>query len=425
MRLSVDPSLRFNLFLAISAIAIPLSLFSAKALVPLLVLLWLSAPRLKPVRPGAIAFVTLALIGWALLESFRMAVVPRALLLWGQMVLLVIFGSACLGTFSGLEDDQKRRFAWVITGSVVLTLLLSVVDLLGNDILTRSFRAVFTSGTKKPEINMLNRGACFLSLAIWPAMLGVARLWPQRLYLPPLLWGVAFAVLSQLESMSATLAILAGTIAFVWVKFTRSPWNYAVAAGVGLVMLFTPLAMLQLDPEGITASRPSLPASTVHRLHIWKFASHKALENPVLGLGFNASPFIMEARRNIVVNGREVPGSEYIPGHPHNSILQLWLELGFPGVLLYTLLAMLIFTGILRDKRFSPSAQAAFTAVLVGYAIIGMTAFGIWQQWWMAAGFFAAIFTRALGYLPSSALASAQKDAISSDSGRRVGSMPA
>ena len=70
----------------------------------------------------------------------------------------------------------------------------------------------------------------------------------------------------------------------------------------------------------------------LHRLIIWSYVKKKILEKPIIGNGFSSRNIANET----LITER---GTNYqlIPLHPHNSILQIWLELGIIGLFLFFL----------------------------------------------------------------------------------------
>ena len=72
-----------------------------------------------------------------------------------------------------------------------------------------------------------------------------------------------------------------------------------------------------------------------------------------------------------------------MPLHPHNLVLQMWLELGVPGALLLCVLIILI----LR-RLTGPSLGRGMAALACGQFIAGLTvyvmSYGAWQSWWIA-----------------------------------------
>jgi O-antigen ligase len=110
---------------------------------------------------------------------------------------------------------------------------------------------------------------------------------------------------------------------------------------------------------------------------VWEFAAEKALARPLLGWGLEAS--------RAVPGGQERPpvGYAYMPLHPHNAALQIWLELGFPGAALAALVMALLGTAAASAPRANLCA-AATTGTLVAFAMVAFTAYGAWQSWWIA-----------------------------------------
>ena len=73
-----------------------------------------------------------------------------------------------------------------------------------------------------------------------------------------------------------------------------------------------------------------------------------------------------------------------IPLHPHNSILQVWLELGVLGIFLFYIFLYNIINQIYEIKKIN-SKYAAFSLVsLFQIFLIGQFSYGFWQTWWIS-----------------------------------------
>ena len=73
-----------------------------------------------------------------------------------------------------------------------------------------------------------------------------------------------------------------------------------------------------------------------------------------------------------------------IPLHPHNSILQLSLELGVIGIILFYIILSNIVNKIYEIKKIN-SKYAAFSLVsLFQIFLIGQFSYGFWQTWWVS-----------------------------------------
>ena len=119
----------------------------------------------------------------------------------------------------------------------------------------------------------------------------------------------------------------------------------------------------------------SLNPSWAHRLGIWTFTSEVVAENPILGVGLRGSRYLGEGQ---LIAGM---GASVMSLHPHNAALQVWLELGFVGVLLVIAICL----GIARLLWRMCHARlfiAMSCASLGTFVMIGLLSFGLWQTWW-------------------------------------------
>ena len=134
-----------------------------------------------------------------------------------------------------------------------------------------------------------------------------------------------------------------------------------------------------------------VPTSAEHRIGIWKFTSDKVLENPILGWGMNASKNIPGGKSYLFAED----GAQYgraLPLHPHNVLLQIWLELGLIGIVLFVILcAFIIMISVNRlVLRFESAMMFGQFITILG---ISNLSFGMWQAWWLAAIWLSISFT--------------------------------
>jgi O-antigen ligase len=119
---------------------------------------------------------------------------------------------------------------------------------------------------------------------------------------------------------------------------------------------------------------------------IWNFAGMKATENTLKGYGFYNSRDIAGGKDAIPLNNQSTPvGWVNLPNHPHNGMLQMWLELGLVGLSLYVLLIVASLSWMLKYVQ-STLQRAVMVAMLVTYLGVSLLAFNIWQEWWIATG---------------------------------------
>ena len=124
----------------------------------------------------------------------------------------------------------------------------------------------------------------------------------------------------------------------------------------------------------------STASKKLHRLMIWSYVKEKILEKPLIGHGFFSSRNIANKMRNTQ------RGTKYqlIPLHPHNSILQIWLELGFLGVIIFFSFIKYILDKIFYYVQINRSVATIAFMTFFQVFILGQISFGFWQSWWLA-----------------------------------------
>jgi O-antigen ligase len=368
----------------ILAIGTPLCLaFGDRGFAPVLaaaglLTLGLSSPP-RAYWPGLLMLV--GLVGWAAVTTFwspaqnvRAYDTYKDVQRLTQMHLafqLLLCGSfvVCAAT---LRDQIAQRFLHIVSVGVLVGISFLYVEMLSQGQIYRAAQ-VFVHETVPPDIAVRNlaQGGFVLAILAWP--LGTS------LYLRGWKFAAlaifAFVPLSTIFfrgfASTAGLALSIPVFLLVW-RFGR-PIVMAMAVVVVLYFVATPWLFLLLPREDeIVVLGHSLPPSWNARLEIWEFVSRKLIEHPILGWGLDAS--------------RSFPGA--VPLHPHDTPLQLWFELGVPGVLLgggfWTWLCWQI-GGLVQRSRL---AGALCAAVMTTYLAIGAVGFGLWQEWWLCVGAF-------------------------------------
>jgi len=144
---------------------------------------------------------------------------------------------------------------------------------------------------------------------------------------------------SLIGYITGIVAILIGLIGWLAVFVFRRK----ALISLGVVLAINALALPFLINETkdfeikITNNIP-LPNSAVHRIKIWEFVAKKISERPLLGWGMNSSKHFSDGKNMVYTVSGEYLG-EALPLHPHNTILQIWVELGLPGILIFLCLA--------------------------------------------------------------------------------------
>ena len=180
---------------------------------------------------------------------------------------------------------------------------------------------------------------------------------------------------------TATVAMIMAVVGIALGTFLHRIGPNARAVVMMVFVLVTPSALMSIPSNFAESSvledamRPvsfvsGFDRSIKNRLQIWAFVVDRANERPLVGWGLDASRRIPGAHIKTSL------GEEWLPRHPHNAILQVWLELGVPGVIL---LAMIVGYAAMLPRREPDSAKVA--AVRSGMIMFTMTvaclAFGV------------------------------------------------
>ncbi|MBI4184334.1 MAG: O-antigen ligase family protein [Proteobacteria bacterium] len=382
------------------ALAAPaLAVLAPLALTPLLVVLALgvlaaAVARGGPwPRPPLVAFVPLAgLLLWGA-PSALWSLHPSASL-WLAFTLSVISlsGAILLAALAGLSPPARGRVSRAFLLGAGLGLALLAVEILANAPVLRflSFGPEGFGGPPRSHLGLVNRGVSLFSIWVWPFALLLWRRRGWRVAAPVLLALLALAL--QGESATARLALLAGALAFALVRLAPVPMLRSLAILLVAVVAAAPLvARLLPPPLALAEAVPSLPNSAYHRLLIWEFTGNRIAERPLLGWGLDSARAIpggkAEVFTDVTIPGRAAPlrgHDPLLPLHPHNGVLQLWLELGAVGAAAGALLLVLVCRALWRRAE-EPTPTALGAATLAAALVVVSSSFGLWQNWWVSA----------------------------------------
>lgn len=215
----------------------------------------------------------------------------------------------------------------------------------------------------------------------------------------------AYQIGSRTAAYGTVLALMLGGIYHLLGRF-RIRITIALLAISFLMPVW--ISLSGISPKDISAelSRSSSSAiSIVYRMHIWDFTIDKITEKPLLGWGAGASKRLGTDEQGILADPKFGRLGEAIPVHPHNGILQVWLEYGLLGaVASFLLVARILILADNHVTRAGPRIWLYSTFALLA-CFIGFN-FSISSSWWLSSiAAFAAIgmtFINASGQRPAS-----------------------
>jgi O-antigen ligase len=330
------------------------------------------------------AFAWMLAMAALMAVSALWAINPDAALERAAKTAVLLFSGALLFSVSPtMSADSFRRF---FPCAMVVTAALLFIDLYFDLPIFRIFHPNEHSLHSVGNYSGLNRSVVFFTLCLFPALACLRG----RMKTPI---GIAFAVLTALvlfktDSQSAQVAAAGGLFLYgLFQKKIKAAW-ICLFAGLAAAMLAMPWIVqwgfqnfaaysAQHAEEGTVLYRTYAAV----RLEIWDFVARKALQNPLIGFGADATEFLKFDTARLYFEGDHVL-------HTHNFVLQLWLEFGVIGVLM-----TLAFFAMTMKKIYAMDLQAHGPLLATMFATIAAaaTSYGLWQGWWL--GTFCLLFT--------------------------------
>ena len=324
--------------------------------------------RLDPIVLACFALIVV----WAGIASFWTYDEPRAFALAGRIGLLLVGGVILCHGATGLTAASRRLAGQVLVWGYLLGLVVLVEERFSDLTLYRLLRDL-DAGDFTP-ISELNRGATALALLLWPVALWT---WQRGLRaLAIVLPLTVTAMVTGFESASAVTASAAGCLVVLLALLAPRPSAWLLAAVLAAAIVTAPLLAFALFEMGLHQS-DELFLTARYRVHIWQFLAERIAEKPLFGWGFDAARNLPNFGVTPFIADRE----KVVPLHPHNAVLQIWLELGLVGVILLLVLILRLTRLLARlDKPQSAHGQAL---LLAGF-VAAFTSFGLWQNKWFS-----------------------------------------
>ena len=324
----------------------------------------LVGPLRSPLGLAALAF-----LGWCLV-SLAWSPFPG---LWGRVLSEFLPTLAAAAILARLAPARLPPWALPLGAGLLAAACLYIVASLALGLAPQAWLG------QRVALFMFNRPLLTLLLLAGP----LAAFLALRGY--PLAAGalVAVTALAILRSISgaATLGLLAGGVMFAIGRL--APRHVALALAALTLALAFALAPVEGDilhrlmPEA--AHERLTQSSSRARVAIAQSFGAAVAQAPWIGSGYGMG-----------LRFADVPAAQALEpemramlavGHPHNSFLQIWSELGLVGAMLAALVAFLA----LRAVAALPRLLFAAALGLLGAAVAVMfVEHGAWQGWWTA-----------------------------------------
>lgn len=399
--------------LALAALVAPgLGMLAPLGLAPLLIAAVLGVlvlewrDRVWRVFPRALGAILALICGWAALSALWAVDPMRSLFSAAQLTLNTLGGVVLVGAALRLRSrpEAARRIGVALAAGIAIGFALFAVGLVSGRRLPALLRAIEDPNFLqyyRVEIQVFNRGVTIAALAALPAMM---FLWPgggRRVIGAGSALLVAMMLVSK--ALAAKLLLVIDLIAPALFRGMGRRAGVVLGAVLVAMVAVVPLAAVNLPPPQVSITWLFLPYSSHHRLTIWGFVAERIAERPVLGWGMDSSRAIPGAEDEQVVVAEMPRGSgnwvripeQNLPLHPHNAVLQWWLELGAVGALLFAALLVRL-SRIALGAADGAVPRTCVGALLLGGFAISTVSFGFWQSWWQCTLWFLAAWAAAL-----------------------------
>lgn len=180
------------------------------------------------------------------------------------------------------------------------------------------------------------------------------------------------------RSQSAQLALLVGSATlFLFPYQFKMAWKILKYAIIVLI-LATPFVTSYVY-ENFAQDLQNIPVLAKgyagDRLEIWDYISRYALQSPWLGYG-------IEATRDVTdFDSQYIFSDESDVLHPHNFVVQIWMEFGLLGISILIGLIYALFTKL--ENQCNLVQQKIFLPTVMAVLVPASLAYGLWQGLWI------------------------------------------
>jgi hypothetical protein len=341
------------------------------------------------------SFWAIVFVFWAVLSCLWAPQTIKAFSHCLRYSTLVLLGYI---TFCSLKDFKKpdiNKYTKLYSAAYILFLAYIAFEVFGPHWVSKYYvhSMVFD---KRLFVNAM----VILFLLFWPFFLFCQKKWPQNTHRIFLLLGFPFLIFLFLKTQPhavlfgiglSTLGFYLSYLSDKWIKFSKF-----------IIMTVCLILPLMVSQESLLKKFSDeiefLPASYQHRLYIWNRMIQKS-DTPkkiLFGNGFDFSTTLKGGEQKCFVQQKVMisknpfsfvlePKEEckepisIFSSHPHNSLIQIFVELGIVGIALCMILLWKIFTFI--ESKKDKMLRCTYFASLISYLTIFFISFGLWQTW--------------------------------------------
>lgn len=380
----------FDLLKIIYGLLLPLTFFFPRVSVPLLILMTIITAFSTWTRPRTLylnkntvlcCVPMLLFILWSAISCLWSPYPIQSLSSLLAFLGLLFIGVAHIMLFSKLNQSEQKQ---IIYSLLIGTFIISIFMLA--DSLAASPWSTYKGFNKEKLYAKVAMGISFTGLLGWHNI-------KQLSYKIVFTISIVGALLYS-DCDAAILAYFSGLLLYFLPSIPKVQKIMRISTFliVPICFLFLPFILLKsgMDRESIlTWNKTGLLThnSSLHRLIILSDTTETISKHPILGYGYNTSKFdeVNGGNKTFSLFDHRAPDkplmiSTYKAIHPHNFIMQLWLELGLIGVVLWLAFTLMLLNMMTKNANYN---RLAFSLFLCGHIHL-LVSIGLWQSWWWA-----------------------------------------
>lgn len=301
----------------------------------------------------------------------------------------VLAGGALVWEILRRVASEATILANVFAVVIVLSALLLLIEGLTGAPLRAIFPPEDLSPQRYKDFVALGRGVSVIAPAVFPAAAIIYRITDNK-FAPVvvIMLAIAAAMIFSIEANFAALVVggLASLFALLYPKRIVLIMTWLIV----MVLVAAPFIAVALPVEWLMETfGESLSLSWLQRLYVWREAGAVALDGLPFGHGIDYARAWSEEGGMILIPNAPIPLPE-MPTHPHNIFLQIWLELGLPGVVAFGLFIISGGRALAAVEWVRPVVACVIGAIAVTL-ISALVEASLWQVWRISAVVLAAM----------------------------------
>lgn len=370
---------------------IPLSIIAPHSIVGIIVIggltgLYYSQKRPLPNLPSALIAILFLIPSWALVTALWSQHPGASFIASLKILALVILGVYWCRLSLKLPHETQKSLIIALMSGLCLGLAFLIIDAW----LENPWQVFWGKSSAKA----FAQGSLMISLGAWPILCWIFH-WSHPLWLRvSLAMGFTILVLGtllQVDCDTSFIGLLLGIGVFlgtlIFPRITSWKMRLCIPA---FIISFPFISLYAFMPNFIPTYNSFIYSpSYLDRLYIWNDVATSIFESPWKGIGMGETRYHEKASEERHWSYIDKDGvqrkhqTKRFAMHPHNAILELWLELGLLGLALGLWLAHQLLSCIYKSRLY-PMDKAIGAGLFMGAFLIVWVNLGFWQTWWIS-----------------------------------------